>query len=152
MSSEVRETPEMLESYRPLLFAIAYQMTSNASEAEDMVQETYLRYQQARAQVEIHSVKSFLTTITVHLAIDYLKSSRHQRECYVGVWLPEPMLTTNAEPLPDEIVEHREAVSMAFLLLLQTLTPPERAVFLLREIFDYPYETIATMAEAPFLA
>lgn len=143
MSSEVKEIPETLESYRPLLFAIAYQMTGSASEAEDLVQETYLRYQQA--QVEIQSVKSFLTTIIVHLAIDYLKSSRHQRECYVGVWLPEPVLTADAEPLPSEIVERREAVSMAFLILLQTLTPPERAVFLLREIFDYPYETIATI-------
>ncbi|HEY6406655.1 MAG TPA: RNA polymerase sigma-70 factor [Ktedonobacteraceae bacterium] len=145
MSSEVKETPETLESYRPLLFAIAYQMTGSASEAEDLVQETYLRYQQAQAQVEIQSVKSFLTTIIVHLAIDYLKSSRHQRERYVGVWLPEPVLTADAEPLPGEIVERREAVSMAFLILLQTLTPPERAVFLLREIFEYPYETIATI-------
>ncbi len=145
MSSEVKETPETLESYRPLLFAIAYQMTGSASEAEDMVQETYLRYQQRQIQIEIQSVKAFLTTIIVHLAIDYLKSSRHQRECYVGVWLPEPVLTAAAEPLPGEIVERREAVSMAFLILLQTLTPPERAVFLLREIFDYPYETIATI-------
>lgn len=145
MSSKVKEIPETLESYRPLLFAIAYQMTGSASEAEDMVQETYLRYQQTQAQVEIQSVKSFLTTIIVHLAIDYLKSSRHQRECYVGVWLPEPMLTADADPLPGEIVERREAVSMAFLVLLQTLTPPERAVFLLRETFEYPYETIATI-------
>jgi RNA polymerase sigma-70 factor, ECF subfamily len=145
MSSEVKETSETLESYRPLLFTIAYQMTDSASEAEDMVQETYLRYQQRQAQVEIQSVKSFLTTIVVHLAIDYLKSSRHQRERYIGVCLPEPVLTADTEPLPSEIVERREAVSMAFLILLQTLTPPERAVFLLREIFDYPYETIATV-------
>ncbi len=145
MSSEVKETPETLESYRPLLFAIAYQMTGSASEVEDMVQETYLRYQKRQAQIEIKSVKSFLTTTIVHLAIDYLKSSRHQREYYVGVWLPEPVLTADVALLPDEIVERREAVSMAFLILLQTLTPPERAVFLLREIFDYPYETIATI-------
>jgi RNA polymerase sigma-70 factor (ECF subfamily) len=143
MSSEVKETPETLESYRPLLFAIAYQMTGSASEAEDLVQETYLRYQQARAQVEIQSTKSFLTTITVHLAIDYLKSSRHQRERYVGMWLPEPLLTEDAESLPGEVVERREAVSMAFLILLQTLTPPERAVYLLHEVFEFPYETIA---------
>jgi RNA polymerase sigma-70 factor, ECF subfamily len=71
MSSEVKETPETLESYRPLPFAIAYQMTGSASEAEDLVQETYLRYQQAQSQVEIQSIKSFLTTIIVHLAIDY---------------------------------------------------------------------------------
>ena len=145
MSSDVKETPETLESYRPLLFAIAYQMTGSASEAEDMAQEAYLRYQQAQERVEIQSVKSFLTTIIVHLAIDYLKSSRHRHEHYIGMWLPEPILTTDAEPLPDEIVENHEAVSMAFLILLQTLTPPERAVFLLREIFDYPYETIATI-------
>lgn len=145
MSSQVKETPEALESYRPLLFAIAYQMTGSASEAEDLVQETYLRYQQAQSQVEIQSIKSFLTTIIVHLAIDCLKSSRHQRERYVGVWLPEPVLTDDAESLPGEIVERREAVSMAFLVLLQTLTPPERAVFLLREIFDFPYETIASI-------
>ncbi len=145
MSSEIKETPETLESYRPLLFAIAYQMIDSTSEAEDMVRETYLRYQQRRAQVEIQSVKSFLTTIIVHLAIDYLKSSRHQRERYVGVWLPESVLTADAEPLLGEIVECREDVSMAFLILLQTLTPPERAVFLLCEIFDYPYETIATI-------
>lgn len=145
MSSKVKESPETLESYRPLLFAIAYQMTGSASEAEDLVQETYLRYQQAQAQVEVQSVKSFLTTIIVHLAIDYLKSSRHQRERYVGVWLPEPVLTDRAEPLPGEIVERHEAVSMAFLILLQALTPPERAVFLLREVFDFPYETIATI-------
>ena len=145
MSSEVKETPETLESYRPLLFAIAYQMTGSASEAEDLVQETYLRYQQAQSQVEIQSIKSYLTTIIVHLAIDYLKSSRHQRERYVGVWLPEPVLTDDGESLPGEVVERREAVSMAFLILLQSLTPPERAVFLLREIFDFPYETIASI-------
>jgi RNA polymerase sigma-70 factor, ECF subfamily len=145
MSSEVKETPETLESYRPLLFAIAYQMTGSASEAEDLVQETYLRYQQAQSKVEIQSIKAFLTTIIVHLAIDYLKSSRHQRERYAGVWLPEPVLTNDAESLPGELVERREAVSMAFLILLQTLTPPERAVFLLREIFDFPYETIASI-------
>jgi RNA polymerase sigma-70 factor, ECF subfamily len=145
MSSEVMEAPELLESYRPLLFSIAYQMTGSASEAEDLVQETYLRYQQAQSQVEIQSIKSFLTTIIVHLAVDYLKSSRHQRERYVGVWLPEPVLTAGAGALPGEIVERREAVSIAFLVLLETLTPPERAVFLLREVFDYPYEAIATI-------
>jgi RNA polymerase sigma-70 factor, ECF subfamily len=145
MSSNVKEGLEALESYRPLLFSIAYQMTGNASEAEDLVQETYLRFQQAQSQVKIQSVKSFLTTITVHLAVDYLKSSRHRRERYVGVWLPEPILTTGPESLPGEIVERREAVSMAFLVLLETLNPPERAVFLLREIFDYPYEAIATI-------
>ena len=145
MSSEVKETPGTLESYRPLLFAIAYQMTGSASEAEDLVQETYLRYQQAQSQVKIASIKSFLTTIIVHLAIDYLKSSWHQRERYLGLWLPEPVLTDNAESLPGEVVERQETVSMAFLIVLQTLTPPERAVFLLREIFDFPYETIATI-------
>jgi RNA polymerase sigma factor (sigma-70 family) len=145
MNGDVTAAPETLESYRPLLFAIAYQMTGSASEAEDLVQETYLRHQQAQLHGEIHSLKAFLTTVIVHLSIDYVKSSRHQRECYVGVWLPEPVLTADAASLPSAVVERREAVSMAFLILLATLTPPERAVFLLREVFEYPYETIASI-------
>jgi RNA polymerase sigma-70 factor (ECF subfamily) len=84
MTSEVKKPPETLDSYRPLLFSIAYQMTSSASEAEDLVQETYLRYQQAQSQVEIESLKSFLTTILVHLAIDYLKSSRTSASAMSG--------------------------------------------------------------------
>ncbi len=134
---------ESLEAYRPLLFTIAYQMTGSASEAEDIVQEAYLRYHQTPATAAIRSLKAYLTTITTRLAIDYLRSARHSREQYVGTWLPEPVLTDSATPLPADNAEQQEAISLAFLILLETLTPPERAVFLLHEVFDYSYEEIA---------
>jgi len=134
---------ETLEAYRPLLFTIAYQMTGSASEAEDIVQEAFLRYHQTPAPADIRSLKAYLTTITTRLAIDYLRSARHNREQYVGTWLPEPVLTDSVTALPADSVEQQEAISLAFLILLETLTPPERAVFLLHEVFDYSYEEIA---------
>src|SRR5579859_249132 len=133
---------EDFEDYRRLLFSIAYRMTGSASEAEDIVQEAYLRYQAADAS-EIRSLKSYLSTIVTHLSLDYLKSARVEREQYVGTWLPEPLLTTPADPVPLEAIEQRESISLAFLLLLETLTPPERAIFLLHEVFDYPFQEIA---------
>lgn len=131
---------EDFETYRSLLFAIAYRMLGSASEAEDMVQETYLRYRTAPAG-EIRSLKSYLTTIITHLCLDELKSARVERERYLGPWLPEPILTSD----PGERVELRESLSLAFLTLLETLSPPERAAFLLHEVFDYPYEEIGEM-------
>ncbi|HLW00164.1 MAG TPA: RNA polymerase sigma-70 factor [Ktedonobacterales bacterium] len=125
------------ETYRPLLFSIAYRMLGSASEAEDMVQETYLRFRLAQDD-QIHSLKSYLTTIITRLCLDELKSARAQREQYIGPWLPEPLLTDDA----GATLEERENVSMAFLVLLEALTPPERAVFLLHEVFDYPYQEI----------
>src|SRR5579859_1743959 len=133
---------EDFEDYRRLLFSIAYRMTGSASEAEDIVQEAYLRYQAADAS-EIRSLKSYLSTIVTHLSLDYLKSARVEREYYVGAWLPEPLLTTTADLVPLETLEQRESISLAFLILLETLTPPERAVFLLHEVFDYPFQEIA---------
>lgn len=128
------------ETFRPLLFSIAYRMLGSASEAEDMVQETYLRYRLAHDE-QIRSLKSYLTTIITRLCLDELKSARAQREQYLGPWLPEPLLTEDA----GAALEKRETVSMAFLVLLEELTPPERAVFLLHEVFDYPYEEIGEM-------
>jgi RNA polymerase sigma-70 factor (ECF subfamily) len=125
------------ENYRSLLFAIAYRMLGRASEAEDMVQETYLRYRTAPAG-EVRSLKSYLTTIVTHLCLDELKSARAQREQYLGPWLPEPLLTGD----PGERVELRESPSLAFLLVLETLSPPERAAFLLHDVFDYPYDEL----------
>lgn len=127
--------------YYPLLFAIAYRMLGSATDAEDIVQESYLRYAHASPK-EIRSAKSYLTTIVTHLCLDYLKSAQKQREQYVGVWLPEPVLTTDMED-PAQSVEQQESISTAFLLLLERLTPYERAVFLLREVFSYSYEEIA---------
>lgn len=134
------------EQYRVLLFSIAYRMTGSASDAEDMVQETYLRYQ-ANENAEIVSLKAYLTTIITHLALDYLKSARVTREQYVGTWLPEPILTSDEGEFPLEKVEQQESLSLAFLRLLETLNPPERAVFLLHEVFDYPFSEIGMMLE-----
>lgn len=141
---------EAFERYRVLLFSIAYRMTGSASDAEDLVQETYLRYQ-ASANQEIISLKAYLTTIVTRLALDHLKLARVIREQYVGTWLPEPILTsedsgfTQDDLLAD--VAQRESLSLAFLRLLEALSPPERAVFLLHEVFDYPFSEIGGMLE-----
>ena len=133
---------EEFERYRSLLFSIAYRMTGSVSQAEDMVQETYLRSRDT-SQSDIRSLKSYLTTIITHLCLDYLKSARVEREQYIGPWLPEPVLTTEPGLLPVETVEQRESISLAFLVLLERLTPPERATFILHEVFDYPFEEVA---------
>ena len=132
------------ERYRVLLFSIAYRMTGSASDAEDLVQETYLRYQASESS-EIVSLKAYLTTIITHLALDYLKSARVVREQYLGTWLPEPLLTSEDGGFPLADLEQQEALSLAFLRLLEALSPPERAVFLLHEIFDYPFSEIGVM-------
>ena len=124
---------EEFEHYRVLLFSIAYRMTGSASDAEDLVQETYLRYQ-ASASQEIVSLKAYLSTIITRLALDYLKSARVAREQYIGAWLPEPILTSEDGGFPLADLEQQEALSLAFLRLLEALSPPERAVFLLHEV------------------
>jgi len=136
---------ESFETYRSYLFAIAYRMLGSAMDAEDMVQETYLRYQGTPPET-ITSLKAFLTTIISRLCVDQLHLARRKREQYLGPWLPEPIIT--AENLegssPEEHVDREESISMAFLLLLEQLQPVERAVFLLREVFDYDYAEIAS--------
>ncbi|MDQ2716174.1 MAG: RNA polymerase sigma-70 factor [Chloroflexota bacterium] len=137
---------EAFEHYRVLLFSIAYRMIGSASDAEDLVQETYLRYQ-ASASQEIVSLKAYLSTIITRLALDYLKSARVAREQYIGTWLPEPLLTSEDGGFPLADLEQQEALSLAFLRLLEALSPPERAVFLLHEVFDYPFSEIGGMLE-----
>lgn len=132
------------EGYRPYLFSIAYRMMGSASEAEDIVQDTYLRYRQAPSS-EIRSLKSYLATLVTRLCIDHLKSARVQREEYIGPWLPEPLLTSGQESMPFETAAQHESISLAFLVLLETLSPPERAVFLLHDIFAFDYQEIAGM-------
>src|ERR1700682_1230101 len=136
---------ESFESYRSYLFAIAYRMLGSAMDGEDMVQETYLRYQTTKPAT-IHSLKAYLTTIITRLCLDQLHLARRKRELYVGPWLPEPILTaTTAESTdPQERVDTEESISLAFLMLLEQLQPVERAVFLLREVFEYDYPEIAT--------
>ena len=133
------------EELRPLLFAIAYRMLGSAVDAEDIVQEAYLRYQAADRE-NIRAPKAFLTTVVTRLSIDQLKSARRQRESYVGAWLPEPLLTTSGDQ-PAELVALNDSLSTAFLVLLETLNPVERAVFLLREVFDYDYAAIAEIVD-----
>ncbi len=135
---------EAFEHYRVLLFSIAYRMTGSASDAEDLVQETYLRYQASESS-EIVSLKAYLTTIITHLALNYLKSARVAREQYTGTWLPEPILTSEDGGFPQAALEQQEELSLAFLRLLEALSPPERAVFLLHEIFGYPFSEIGVM-------
>lgn len=134
------------EQYRPLLFSIAYHLLGSAMEAEDIVQETYLRYQTAS---DVKTPKAYLTTITTNLCLNHMQSARAKREQYSGTWLPEPVLTDDpASPLtPSAHLDRQESISMAFLVLLEELTPPERAVFLLREVFDYGYPEIALILE-----
>src|SRR5881392_3327186 len=131
------------EEQRPLLFSIAYRMVSSVSEAEDIVQEAFLRIHRAEAEgTKVDSPKAYLSAVVTRHSIDHLKSARARREQYVGQWLPEPLLTDSA---PDAAAqaETADSLSMAFLVLLESLSPVERAVFLLREVFDYPYEEIA---------
>jgi RNA polymerase sigma-70 factor (ECF subfamily) len=127
--------------YRSLLFSIAYRMVGSVADAEDMLQETFIRWQQT-PDGDIRSPKAFLITIVSRLCINHLQSARMKREEYVGEWLPEP-LATNPGSDPSGVLQADESLSMAFLVMLERLTPVERAVFLLREIFDHEYSEIA---------
>ena len=129
--------------FRPLMFSIAYRMTGSVSDAEDIVQEAFLRLTRVlRDGTSIDSPKAYLATVTTRLAISHLRSARVRRESYVGAWLPEPLLA-DSEPGPAERAEMSDSLSMAFLVLLESLTPTERAVFLLHEVFGYDYKEIA---------
>jgi RNA polymerase sigma-70 factor (ECF subfamily) len=131
------------DQYRSLLFSIAYRMLGSVADAEDMLQETFIRWQQA-ADDDIRSPRAFLVTIISRLSINQLQSARVQREEYVGQWLPEPLVTDpGSDPLG--LIKIDESLSIAFLVLLERLTPIERAVFLLREVFEYEYSEIAAV-------
>jgi RNA polymerase sigma-70 factor, ECF subfamily len=160
-------TADVYTELRPLMFAIAYRMVGSVSEAEDIVQEAFLRYHRAQSRPQetaggeadgaarIDSPKAYLSAVTTRLCIDYLRSARVRREAYPGEWLPEPLLTGDAQrgggPLfadhvaadPGRLAEQADSLSMAFLLLLERLSPAERAVFLLRDVFGYGYDEIA---------
>jgi RNA polymerase sigma-70 factor (ECF subfamily) len=143
-SPEDVEDLDLFEKYRPLMFSIAYRMLGSVSEAEDMLQNAYIRYHQIEAST-VASPKAFLTTMVTRLCLNHLQTIRVQRESYLGPWLPEPLLTEDDPESPTSQAEKLESISMAFLVLLERLTPVERAVFLLREVFDYPYADIAAI-------
>ena len=131
------------EQYRGLLFSIAYRMLGSVADAEDMLQETFIRWQQP-GDDNIRSPRAFLVTIISRLCVNQLQSARALREQYVGEWLPEPIMT-DPERDPLGLIKIDESLSMAFLILLERLTPIERAVFLLREVFEYEYAEIASI-------
>jgi len=132
------------EEVRPLLFSIAYRMLGSVSEAEDAVQETWLRFE--ASSTEPRSARAFLSATVSRISIDVLRSARVRREKYVGPWLPEPLLTDPYQD-PERSAELADSVSMAALLLLERLTPLERAVFVLREVFAFSFREIASAVE-----
>ncbi|WP_353354621.1 RNA polymerase sigma factor SigJ [Intrasporangium sp. DVR] len=138
---------EYHDELRPLMFSIAYRMLGSVAEAEDVVQEALLRMTRAAADgVEPDNLDAWATTVTTRLAIDTLRSARVRRESYVGTWLPEPLRTTAGDD-PAHRVEVDDSVSTAMLVLMETLTPHERAVFILREALGYDYADIAAVVE-----
>ncbi len=141
-----RVKDDVAEAYvdlRPLLFSIAYRMLGSVGEAEDIVQEAFVRYQRAIADdTVVQSPKAYLSAVVTRLAIDQLKSARVRRETYVGEWLPEPLVTDDGAGDPAVHAEQADSLSMSFLLLLERLTPVERAVFLLHDVFDYDFEEV----------
>ena len=131
------------DDLRPLMFAIAYRMLGSVMEAEDVTQEAFLRLH--RDTTEAASPEAYATTVTTRLAIDHLRSARLRREQYVGSWLPEPLLTAGDESDPAARAETDDSLSLAFLVVLERLSPVQRAVFLLRDVFEYDYDEIATI-------
>jgi RNA polymerase sigma-70 factor, ECF subfamily len=143
------DTAEIYQTLRPLLFSIAYRMLGSVTEAEDIVQEAFVRYHRVVAgNGQPESPKAYLSTVVTRLCIDHLQSARVRRESYVGEWLPEPLLTgserlASGSPDPAAAAEQADTLSMAFLVLLERLTPLERAVFLLHDVFGYEYDETA---------
>jgi RNA polymerase sigma-70 factor (ECF subfamily) len=135
------ERVSAFEEQRSYLFSVAYRLLGSVSDAEDILQEAFLRWNHAQPD-EVRSVRAYLATVVVRLCMDQLRSARARREVYVGPWLPEPLVTTGRSDLTDSVVL-RESLSFAFLLMLEKLSPVERAVFVLREVFDYDYAEIA---------
>ena len=138
-----RESTEAFLAHRNLLFTVAYEMLGSAADAEDVLQETWLRWAEVDLD-EVRDQRAYLVRITTRLALNRIRTLARRRESYVGPWLPEPLLT--APDVADD-VELADSVSTAMLLVLETLSPTERAVFVLREVFDLPYDEIAAAVD-----
>src|SRR5690348_5584381 len=139
------EREELLDELRPFAFAIAYRMLGSVSEAEDVTQEALIRvHQTLQSGEQIASPRAFVATVTTRLAISELRSARVRRESYVGEWLPEPIIT-DGEDDPARHAETADSLSLAMLVLLESLSPEQRAVLLLHDVFDYPYPEIAAI-------
>ncbi|HEX7941413.1 MAG TPA: RNA polymerase sigma-70 factor [Gemmatimonadaceae bacterium] len=143
--SATDERAAVFTETRPLLFSIAYRMLGSVADAEDIVQDAYLRWQRT-SDLEVREPRAYLTTVVTRLAINQLQSARAQRETYVGPWLPEPLVTEHA-PDSSAAVELAESLSMAFLMMLERLSPIERAVLLLHDVFDFDHAEIARFVD-----
>ena len=137
---------EEFQQWRSLLFGVAYRMLGSVMDAEDILQESYLQFARINPE-EIRTSRALLLTIVTRQSIDYSRQARHRREEYVGDWLPEPLLTTSGEEPGGGGPELEESVTTAFLVMLESLNPVERAVFLLRDVFDFDYTEIAPIIE-----
>jgi RNA polymerase sigma-70 factor (ECF subfamily) len=145
--SSASDATDAFVAHRNLLFTVAYEMLGSAADAEDVLQETWLRWADATDRLgpdEVRDPRAYLVRITTRLALNRIRTLARRRESYVGPWLPEPLLTS---PDVAEDVELADSVSTAMLLVLETLTPTERAVFVLREVFDLPYDEIAAAVD-----
>ena len=145
-SSGDTEAVDGFGAHREHLFGVAYRMLGSVAEAEDVVQEAFLRWSGVEG-AELRSPRAYLTTVTTRLAIDRLRSAQHRRESYVGPWLPEPLVAGGDEPA--EAAELADSLTTAFLVLLERLDPVERAVFLLHDVFSYPFDEVAGVVERP---
>ena len=137
---------ELFNTYRPMLLGLAYRMLGSIMDAEDCVQDAYIRWQKIDAS-SIVNPQTYLATTITRLSIDHLRSAQVRREQYVGVWLPEPLLTSEESNDPASITVLAESLSQAFLVMLERLSPLERAVLLLHQVFDYSYSEIAEILE-----
>src|SRR5213594_4229102 len=139
---------DVYQELKPLMFSIAYRMLGSATEAEDIVQEAFLRFhKETSGGTQVDSAKAYLSAVTTRLAIDHLRSARVRRERYVGEWLPEPLVTDDGAAGAAKQAEDADSLSMAFLLLLERLSPVERAVFLLHDVFGYGYGEVAQIVD-----
>jgi len=152
-SSAADDGTAVFAAERRRLTGIAYRITGSLADAEDVVQEAWLRFSRAAASQDIERPPAWLTTVTARIALDHLKAARHEREVYVGPWLPEPIASdplTLSQPGPEELVELSSSLTLGFLHVLETLNPVERVVFILADVFDVPFKDIAeTVGKSP---
>ena len=137
-------TEQLIEEHQHRLFGLAYRMLGQVSEAEDAVQEAFLRWTQADQQV-VDNPPGWLTTVVARICLDRLKSAQRQREAYVGPWLPEPLITDDLDPA--DVVGMADTLNLAFLVVLENLSPTERAAFLLHDVFDYTHDEVGAMLD-----
>ncbi len=142
----MHQTADIFEQHREHLFRLAYGMLGEVASAEDAVQETYIRWQKQEGKDMIRSPKAWLSKVTSRICLDEIKSARNKKEEYIGPYLPEPVLVSDSRT-PEEMLELAESLSMALLMVLDELTPVERAVFLLREVFEYDYGSVADIID-----